>query len=114
MSQYIVAFRRLDMTPEEWELYQSIVQSYTSPTNKGEDLFHDLFETDDNGIITLLKPPTTKRSSFEVVLFLVNLYVQQHIRLMYGEIAEMADQIKDKLAEIDDKLAKLTKTKRSK
>ena len=50
-------------------MYKKIVTSYTTTTNKGEDLFIDLFETDENGIIVFLKPPSKRQTSFEVFLF---------------------------------------------
>lgn len=47
----IIDNKKVEMTEDEWSLYQKIVKSYNSITNKGEDLFIDLFEVDDNGII---------------------------------------------------------------
>lgn len=103
MSIHVVDNKKLDMTDSEWNMYQKIVDSYTTPTNKGEDLFMDLFESDDNGIIIFLKPPSKFRSSMEVFLFLMSLMQHQHLRIMYHQIADLATQVKSKLGERDKK-----------
>ena len=89
MSAHIVDKKKVDMTDDEWALYQKICKSYTSGQNKGEDLFIDLFEADDNGIIMFLKPPSKRGISFEIFLFLMALQQQQHIRCMYAQVADI-------------------------
>lgn len=103
----VIDNKKVEMTNDEWDMYQKIVLSYTTTTNKGEDLFIDLFETDDNGIIRFLKPPSKRHTSFEVFLFLMALFQHQHVRLMYMQVDDLAAQLKNKVKEIDDKLAKL-------
>jgi hypothetical protein len=104
MTARIVDNKKLDMTDDEWSIYQKIVKSYTTTTNKGEDLFIDLFETDGRGIIIFLKPPSVRRTSFEVFLFLMALFQHQHLRLMQDEVSNMCDQMKLKIKELDEKL----------
>lgn len=104
---HIIDNKKIDMTSDEWALYQKIVKSYTTLTNKGEDMFIDLFETDENGIIIFLKPPSKRQTSFEVVLFLINLTTQQHLRLMHKEVQNICDQMKEKMKELDEKLINL-------
>ncbi len=82
------------MTDDEWDMYQKIVQSYTDVTGKGEDLFMDLFEANDDGIIIFLKPPSKRRTSLEVFLFLMALMQHQHLRLMHNQIDEVVAEIK--------------------
>ena len=89
--------KRVDLTHDEIQLYNKIVASYTSLTNKGEDLFIDLFETDENGIIIFLKPPSKRQTSFEVFLFLMAVMQQQHIRLMYKQIEELSIEVREKI-----------------
>lgn len=101
MSVRVVDNKKLDMTEDEWNLYQKIVKSYTKDMNKGEDLFRDLFETDHNGIIIFLKPPSKFRTSFEVFLFLMSLMQHQHLRLMHQQVADLAAQVKNKLKELE-------------
>jgi hypothetical protein len=104
---HIIDNKKIDLTNDEWNLYQKIIRSYTSEFNKGTDLFIDLFETDDNGIIIFLKPPSTRRTSFEVFLFLISIMNQQHLRAMHDQVDDMAAQIKLKLEEINIKINKI-------
>ena len=101
MSIRVVDNKKIDMTPDDWSMYEKIVKSYTTLTNKGEDLFMDLFETNDSGIIIFLKPPSRRQTSFEVFLFLMSLMQHQHLRLMEDRIADISTQMKAKMAEID-------------
>jgi len=101
---HIIDNKKINLTEDEWKLYQKIVQSYTTQFNKGEDLFIDLFETDNNGIIIFIKPPSTRRTTFEAFLFLIAIMQQQHLRMIHDQVDDMAAQIKLKLEEIDKKL----------
>jgi hypothetical protein len=106
MPLFVIDHKKVNLTLDEWNMYQKIVKSYTTTTNKGEDLFIDLFEVDENGIIMFLKPPSKRQTSFEVFLFLMAIQQQQHIRIMYDQISDVCKQVKDKLAEIDQKIIK--------
>lgn len=103
MTIRIVDCKKLDMTEDEYALYQKIVRSYTTATNKGEDLFIDLFESDEEGIIIFLKPPSRRQSTLEVFLFLMALFQHQHLRLMHNEVSSVCDQMKKKMQELDEK-----------
>lgn len=96
MTIKIVDNKKVEMTDDEWSMYQKIVKSYTSLTNKGEDLFIDLFETNDDGIIVFLKPPSKRQTSLEVFLFLMALMQHQHLRLMHKQIDEAVAEMKSK------------------
>lgn len=95
MTARIVDNKKVDMTEEEWGMYQRIVKSYTDLTGKGEDLFIDLFETNGDGIIIFLKPPSKRRTSLEVFLFLMSLMQHQHLRLMHQQIEETIRELKE-------------------
>lgn len=84
------------MTEDEWNMYQKIVVSYATISNKGEDLFIDLFESNDQGIITFLKPPSRRHTSLEVFLFLMALMQHQHLRLMHAQVDEVVEELKKK------------------
>jgi hypothetical protein len=107
MALHIVDNKKIDMTNDEWSLYEKIVKSYTTLTNKGEEMFMDLFETDDQGIILFLKPPSKRQTSFEIFLFLMSLMQNQHLRCMYAQVNDVCSQVKQKINEIDQKLSKL-------
>ena len=102
----VIDNKKIDLTEDEWNMYIKIVKSYTTITNKGEDLFADLFETDDNGVIIFLKPPSKRQTSFEVFLFLMSIMQHQHLRLMHKEVGDMCLQMKEKIKELDEKLKK--------
>lgn len=97
MPLIVIDNKRVDLTNDEESMYRKIVQSYTTLTNRGEDLFIDLFETDNNGIIIFLKPPHIRQTSFEVFLFLMSIMQHQHLRQMHAQIDDMCAQVKEKL-----------------
>lgn len=103
----VVNSKKLEMSDDEWNMYQEIVKSYTTITNKGSDLFQDLFDTNDKGIITFLKPPSKRQTTMEVFLFLMSVCQHQHIRLMYEEVNNITAQMNEKLKQLDIKLAAL-------
>ncbi len=80
MALRVVANKRVEMTDDEFQLYNKICNSYP----KGKELFRDLFETDPDGMIIFLVPPS-KEFSMEVVIFLQNLVVHQHMRKVYKD-----------------------------
>jgi hypothetical protein len=96
MTIKIVDNKKVDMTEDEWNMYQKIVASYATISNKGEDLFIDLFESNDQGIITFLKPPSKRHTSLEVFLFLMALMQHQHLRLMHAQVDEVVEELKKK------------------
>ena len=82
------------MTDDEYAMYTKIVKSYTDITGKGEDLFIDLFEANNDGIIIFLKPPSKRRTSLEVFLFLMAVMQHQHLRLMHEQIDAAVAELK--------------------
>jgi hypothetical protein len=92
----IIDSKKVDMTHDEYIMYQKIVKSYTTVTNKGEDLFIDLFETDDNGIILFLKPPSKRQTSLEVWMFLMALFQHQHLRVMRKQVDDLCAELREK------------------
>lgn len=97
MSYRVIDNKKIDMSQDEWDMYEKIVKSYTDLHNKGEDLFTDLFETDDHGIIIFLKPPSKRQTSFEVIIFLMALMQHQHLRLMHAQVDDIVGQLKKKI-----------------
>ena len=83
----IIDKKRIDLTDDEFKLYQEICKSYDRPNFKGSELFAELFETDENGIITFLRPPTNF-TSMEVFLFMMSVLCHQHLRVMYSRVDE--------------------------
>jgi hypothetical protein len=96
MPLKIIDNKKVEMTDDEWTMYQKIVKSYTTMMNKGEDLFIDLFESNDEGIIMFLKPPSKRQTSLEVFLFLMALMQHQHLRMMHKQVDEVVAELKKK------------------
>jgi hypothetical protein len=90
----IIDNKRIDITADEYKTYQDICKSYDRPNFQGKDLFSNLFETDDRGVIIFLRPPSSKFVSMEVLSFLQSVMMHQHLRLMYDEIDANNKQIK--------------------
>ncbi len=67
----IIDSKRVDMTHDEYQMYQNICESYDNPpSQKGKDLFIDLFETDENGLILFVKPPRPLPSLLSATLII--------------------------------------------
>jgi hypothetical protein len=96
MTIQVVDNKKLDMTNDEFSLYQRIVQSYTGMGTRGEDMFVDLFESNEDGVITFLKPPSKRHTSLEVFLFLMALMQHQHLRIMRQEVSDIIGELKKK------------------
>lgn len=96
MTIRIVDNKKIEMTEDEWGMYIKICRSYDRPSFKGEELFRDLFETDDNGTLIFLKPPSNRHTSMEVIFFMSMLMQHQHLRLMHKQVDELCNQVKSK------------------
>lgn len=95
----IIDNKKVSMTPDERKMYESICEGYNRPNFQGKDLFQDHFETNDSGIIVLVKPPHKKYSSMEVFTFLVSLQVNQHLRLAQEQIVSLISEAEKKINE---------------
>ena len=95
----IIDNKKIDLTDDEFTLYQNICKAYDRQYFKGESLFQDLFETDATGKIVFLKPPQVF-TSMEVVIFLSNIMVQQHLRYSCEQSAKVTKEAKEIIAEL--------------
>ena len=92
----------MDITDDEFKLYQDICRSYDRPNFKGEELFRDLFITDDKGIIVFIRPPSVKATSMECFLFISALFQHQHVRLMENKVERLCQKLEDKIKSLPD------------
>jgi hypothetical protein len=88
MSMRIVDYKEVEMSDEEFSYYQQIVKEFSDGMYSGKEQFRDTFDVDDNGCITLIRPPLKKQVAWVVLLFLQNLMINQRIRLMEKRITE--------------------------
>lgn len=91
MSSRIIDFKEVDMTDEEYSYYQQIVDTFSDGTYSGKDQFHDAFDVDDDGCITLIKPPLKKQMAWAVIFFLQNLMINQRIRRIERWVTEFVN-----------------------
>jgi len=106
MTLRIIDTKRIDLTDAEWNLYQEICKSYDGPHRTGKDMFVGLFETNKEGIIIFLKPPTKKYSSMEVYMFLVGIMVHQHLGTACDQVDALTQRMLEKEIAHDERMAK--------
>ncbi|MFA5048438.1 MAG: hypothetical protein WC516_05455 [Patescibacteria group bacterium] len=88
---YIIDYKRIEMIPEECEYYNKLVQEFTFGTYNGKDQFHDMFDVDDDGCISLIRPPLKKEVGWAVIVFLQNLMINQRLRRLEKKVKEILD-----------------------
>jgi hypothetical protein len=94
----IIDNRKVDLTQDEWNLYVEICRSYDKGTQfKGENLFVGLFESDDNGQIVFLRPPSDRYTSMEAICYIQNIMLEQSIRQMNKRVDAFLLDIKSKV-----------------
>jgi hypothetical protein len=97
-----IANRRLDLSDEEFKYYTQIVEEL------GVDDFRELFITDKNGIIISISPPTNRAIPMLVLFFVLNLMLNQRIRIMGAETLSIRNSLgPDKIADIERRLQTL-------
>ena len=92
MSRKVIDFKSVDMEPEEFEYYQKLVQEFTQGPYSGKNQFHDIFDVDEDGCITIIRPPLKKEVAWGVIFFLQNLMINQRLRRMERKILEMLNE----------------------
>lgn len=103
MAFHIIDNKKVELSNDEWNMYQAICKSYDDGIKqKGSNLFCDLFETDEEGIIVLLRPPT-RATSFEILFFLMSVMLSQHLRQANKQIDEICERVDVKLKELESK-----------
>ena len=105
MTLRIIDNKRISLTDAEWNLYLETCNRYDSAHRKGKDLFVGLFETDKNGIIIFLKPPTQKYSCMEVYMFLVGIMVHQHLGTACDAVDLLTQRMLEKEIAHDERMA---------
>lgn len=87
-----VGNKRLDLNDSEYSYFLEIKEAV------GEADFVGLFSTDKNGLITAITPPTNKGINVIVVYFILNVMINQRIRILEGSLKKVenfVDQIPD-------------------
>lgn len=87
----IIDYKPVDMTDEEFDYFNKLVEEFTFGSYNGKDQFHDMFDVDDDGCISIIRPPFKKEVSWAVLFFLQNLMINQRLRRMERKVKEMLD-----------------------
>lgn len=95
----LINHKRIDLTQEEFDLYEKLCKTYSRDNFDGKDLFVDLFETDNDGMIIFLRPPSST-FSMEIVIFLQNIMTHQHLRKIYKEFDDSMQEIRSLLNDL--------------
>jgi len=82
-----IAYQKVDMTDREFEYYKELAEKYSEDDKKGSEYFRDLFETDERGVITIIK--TVKSIPWSILFFIQNLMINQQLRLFDERIAKI-------------------------
>ena len=98
----VIDHKKVELTDDEFAMYQKICRSYDRPNFKGEDLFSEHFNSNDDGIITFVLPPSKKYTTMEVFCFLISIMVNQHLRLVHKQTDILVKETKEAI----DKLIK--------
>jgi hypothetical protein len=80
-----VGNKRLELSDSEFEYYCSLKEQF------GGSEFIGLFKTDKNGIITFVNPPVNKNVPLGVIFFLLNVMMNQRIRVLDKKINKVLD-----------------------
>tara|TARA_R110000824_G_scaffold74598_1_gene189516 strand:- start:183 stop:539 length:357 start_codon:yes stop_codon:yes gene_type:complete len=75
-----VGNKRLSLNDSEYSYYCSLKDKF------GESGFVGLFSTDKNGVITSVSPPLDKTVNVGVVYFILNIMMNQRVRLLDEKI----------------------------
>lgn len=78
----VIDHKKIDITDEEYEYYKEIVKHFTTENNNGTEYFHDLFDVDDAGFITMIRPSLTSPVPWAVLFFLQQVMIAQRLRFV--------------------------------
>jgi hypothetical protein len=84
----IINYKNVDMTNLEYEEYEKIVKQFTTNKVSGSVHFVDMFETDGDGCISIIKVSSEKQVPWVVIVFLQNLMINQRLRRMEKWVQE--------------------------
>jgi len=99
----IIDNQKFDITDREYDEYIKICRSYDRPSFRGEELFRGLIQTDNNGQIIYIKPPSDRYTSFEAISFAFYLLNTQGLRAMQKQVDTMLKEVREQVKAILEK-----------
>ncbi len=89
--------KRVSLSQDEYKYFLELKNKF------GDDEFRGLFNSDNNGNITSITPPLERPSSFVIIYFLLNVMLNQRLR-MIDSIASKFNTFEERLLKIENKL----------
>lgn len=77
--------KKVNLSDLEYEYYKTLIKEY------GSDSFNDLFDTNKDGIISIIKP--TKSVPWVILFFIQNIMINQQLRSNEVRIKELEKTI---------------------
>jgi len=113
----IIDNKKVEMTDSEYRIYQQLCEKYTEKYFRGQELFKELFQANDAGIIIFVKPPNNRKFSMEIYCFMLSLMTNQHLRINQEQQSafikeatekhlEIYNSYKEKIKNLEDDLRK--------
>ncbi len=87
--------KKIDLSKEEYSYFLSLKDVF------GESSFNGLFETDEGGSITLIKPGLENPTSMAVIFFLLNVMLNQRLRRLDEKIKKI-DNIESRIKTLEE------------
>lgn len=95
----IISNKYLDITPEEFEYYQTLEKSL------GPNPLTGMFKSNSDGLITAITLDPNKPQAMISIFFLLNLRFNQALR-KFAEKVEKIENLEKKILELEDKIEK--------
>lgn len=106
MAIRIIDNKKIDLTDSEYQYYYDMCRRYDRQSFNGNDLFKNLFETDDNGLIVFIHPPPAKATSMECYMFVISIFHMQSVRVMYQKYDLLCKKLENRVEKAIKKLEK--------
>jgi hypothetical protein len=90
-----VANKKIELSKDEYQYFLSLKEVF------GEDSFYDLFTTNDSGNIVMIKPSAHNTSSMAVIFFLLNVMLNQRLRMLDEKINKF-DILENRLKALEE------------
>ena len=91
--------KKINVSNEEYSYFLSLKDVF------GESSFAGLFETNDDGDITLIKPGLDNPTSMAVIFFLLNVMLNQRLRKLDKKIKKI-DNLESKIKYLEEEIKK--------
>ena len=75
----VIDYKKIDMSEAEFAYYKELTKAFSDDTFSGEDYFRELFDTDENGLITIVK--VEKSIPWAILFFIQQVQISQRRRL---------------------------------